>query len=377
MPLVDRLEEIRRRLRDGIPNEQSVSQGIVLPVLQELNWPVFDFNVVWPEYVTGEGRVDFALCEPAKIPKVFIEVKRPGAAEDGVKQALQYAFHTGVPFVILTDGNMWSFYLPAESGSYEERRIFKLDMLERSPVDAAAVLQRYVDRGRVASGRALESARDEYRSKNRRATARAAIQSAWADIIGEPNDLLVELLAEETESKVGIRPTDADVREFLATFGLSSSGRAAASIQQPPASASTHVDPAPSVAASPKRRRKKTPRTKGHVLILGKSHRYGTMKEAMTTILTELHSSDPDLLARLSEHEVNKGRKRRFIARSPRGLYPDGPQHLLGDCAQLPDGWVVATNNNTATKKGLMEVAVDLAGLKFGMDVKIVEDQKT
>ena len=54
-----------------------------------------------------------------------------GAADDGVRQALEYAFHTGVPFVVLTDGKTWSFYLPAEQGSYEERRIHKLDLFER------------------------------------------------------------------------------------------------------------------------------------------------------------------------------------------------------------------------------------------------------
>lgn len=373
MPLVDRLEEIRRRLRDGIPNEQSVSQGIVLPVLHELGWPVFDVNVVRPEHTTGEGRVDYALCEPAKLAKVFIGVKRPGAAEDGVKQALQYAFHTGVPFVILTDGKTWSFYLRPESGSYEERRVSKLDILDGSSVDAAAVLQRYVAHSRVASGRHLESARDEYRSKNRR----AAIQSAWADIIGEPNELLVELLAEETESRVGTRPTDVDVIEFLATLGASSGDRAATkSTQQPPVSASPHGDPSHSVGVSPKRRRNRKPRVKGHVLILGRSHRYGTMKEAMTTILRELHSRDPNFLVRLSEHEVGKGKKRRFIARSARDLYPDSPSHLLPQCGQLPDGWVVATHSNTARKKDLIKIAVDLAGLKFGRDVKIVEDHE-
>src|SRR5262249_43268218 len=37
-------------------------------------------------------------------------------------QALEYAFHIGVPSVVLRDGRTWSFYLPAEEGSYEERR---------------------------------------------------------------------------------------------------------------------------------------------------------------------------------------------------------------------------------------------------------------
>ena len=83
------------RLRQGrFQNEQAVSQGIVLPILRELGWDIFDTTLVWPEYQTGEGRADFALCHPPSKPAEFIEVKPPGKAEDGVRQALEYAFHT-------------------------------------------------------------------------------------------------------------------------------------------------------------------------------------------------------------------------------------------------------------------------------------------
>jgi hypothetical protein len=39
-------------------------------------WDTWDTNVVWPEYQTGEGRADFALCHTPSKPSVFIEVKR-------------------------------------------------------------------------------------------------------------------------------------------------------------------------------------------------------------------------------------------------------------------------------------------------------------
>ena len=72
-----------------------------------------------------------------------------------MRQALEYAFHTGVPFVVLTDGRTWSFYLPAEQGSYEDRRVYKLDLYERPPAEAATALHRYLDCARVQSGEAL------------------------------------------------------------------------------------------------------------------------------------------------------------------------------------------------------------------------------
>src|SRR5437870_7263273 len=172
-PLETTLADITTKLREGrFPNEQAISQGIVLRILQELGWTTWDVSLVWPEYQTGEGRADFALCHPPTKPTIFIEVKPPGKAEDGVRQALDYAFHSGgVPFVVLTDGKTWSFYLTMEQGTYEDRRVFKLDLFERSSAEAAAKLTQYLSYGRLSSAEPVDSARQEYRSRNRAAQA--------------------------------------------------------------------------------------------------------------------------------------------------------------------------------------------------------------
>src|SRR5437867_49187 len=103
MPLEPTLTDIIARLRQGrFPNEQAISQGIVLRLLQDLGWDTYDTTSVWPEYQTGEGRADFDLCHPRSKPSVFIEVKPPGRAEEYVRQALEYAFHTGVTFIVRT-----------------------------------------------------------------------------------------------------------------------------------------------------------------------------------------------------------------------------------------------------------------------------------
>ena len=223
MALEDTIADIVRKLREGaFPNEQSVSQGIVLRVLSDLHWDVFEPSVVWPEYATaGGGRADFALCEPRSKPKVLIEVKQPGKAEDGVRQSLQYAFHTGLPFVVLTDGQTWRFYLPAEPGDYEDRQVFKLDLYEHSAQRSAAVLEGYLHWQGVASGKALESARNEHRSQARRAIARRAIPDAWRKLVEQRDELLIDLVGEAVESKEGVRPDNEDVARFLARLETS------------------------------------------------------------------------------------------------------------------------------------------------------------
>lgn len=361
------LTHIIARLREGrFPNEQAISQGIVLRVLQELGWDTWDTAVVWPEYQTGQGRADFALCHPPSKPAVFIEVKQPGKAEDAVRQALEYAFHTGVPFIVLTDGRTWSFYLPAEQGSYEDRRVYKLDLFERPPAEAADTLTRYLARSRVESGEALETARKEYRSRNRRSQARAAIPEAWRELVEKGDELLVELLASAVESKAGIRPDDDDVAEFLAALGKPIIVETVSS--KPSNEPAARAGGSRSVAtASPV---DSPPARAGKLILRGKAYSYQNAKEAMVIVLRELAKGDPTFLERCSQHPNAQGRKRRYIARTPEELYPDR-EDLREMREALPGGWFVATNINNILKRTIIKLATEVAGLTFGKDVVV------
>ena len=362
MALETTVSDITARLRQGrFPNEQAISQGVVLRVLQELGWDTWDTTVVWPEYKTGEGRVDFALCHPPSKPADFIEVKQPGKAEESVRQALEYAFHTGVPFVVLTDGRTWSFYLPAEQGSYEDRRVYKLDLFERPPAEAAETLRRYLERSRVESGEALETARKEYRSRNRRSQAKAAIPEAWRELVEKGNEDLVDLVASAVESKTGVRPDNDEVAEFLAGLGKPIFVETA----QRNTSQPEHIPTRPTIATT----NRESSRS-GKLVILGKSHAYHNAKDAMVIVLRELAKNDPSFLERCSQHPDAQGRTRRYIARSPEELYPER-EDLREMRETLPDGWFVATNLNNVLKKTIIRLATDVAGLKFGKDVVV------
>ena len=362
MPLDAALADIGSKLReDRFPNERAISQGIVLRILRDLDWNVDDTNIVWPEYATGEGRVDFALCDPPAKPKVFIEVKQPGGAESGVRQALQYAFHTGVPFIVLTDGKTWSFYLPAEPGSYEERRVYKLDLFERSTGESVDVLRRYLERSAVASGEALKVARKEYSSQIRRARARQAIPDAWAALIDERDKLLMERLADSVESKAGTRPEDSDVVDFLSSLR----GPVPDGPPSPGSRGQTSTDQSPTSV------RPKTTSRRGTLVVSGKEFPYGNAKEAVAIVLSELQSADPTFLQRLSQHPKSRGRKRRYVAQSSEDLYPDRPD-LRKRHKQLSDNWLLSTYIDARIKKAIIQAAAEVAGLQLGRDI-IVE----
>lgn len=366
MALAESIADITSRLQQGrYPNEQAISQGIVLRLLQELGWDVYDTNIIWPEFQTGEGRADFALCHPPSKPAVFVEVKQPGKAEDGVRQALEYAFHTGVPFIVLTDGKTWSFYLPAEQGSYEDRRVYKLDLFERTDDEAAEVLAKYLSRTKVESGESLEIARKEYRGRNRRSIARQAIPEAWNELVQKGDELLVDLVASAVESKAGVRPEADDVADFLANLGLTAviQNTISEKTSKPTiAQGSRAVSLLPQKTGSSNRQ--------GNLILKGKSYPYANAKDAMIIALTELAKTDPTFLQRCSQHPDCYGKKRKYIARQTDELYPDRPD-LREFHAVLPGGWLVATNLNNQLKRSIIKAATQVAGLIYGKDVLV------
>jgi hypothetical protein len=160
MNLEGHIEEIRSGVKAArFANEASVSQGIVLRLLHALGWPAYDTQIIIPEYSLEGRRVDFALCHPAGKPVAFIEVKQLGQSEGAERQLFEYAFHKGIPLAILTDGQEWNFFLPGEQGDYGERRVYKLDIVERDLPECVLRLNRYLNHDAVVSGAAIEAAR--------------------------------------------------------------------------------------------------------------------------------------------------------------------------------------------------------------------------
>jgi predicted type IV restriction endonuclease len=361
MELREHILHIQDNIRAGLfANEASVSQGIVLRILQALDWPIFDSRIVSPEYGIEGRRVDFALCHPPDKPMVFIEVKQIGQSEGADRQLFEYAFHLGVPMAVLTDGQEWHFYLPGEQGLYQERRVYKLDLLERNLEECETRLKRYLSYQASCSGKVLEEARRDYQgvAKDRQITL--TLPLAWAKLTEEPDDLLIELIADKVESLCGYKPDPDTVASFLTNGAkaVGSSQRKPILPQQPKAQ-----KPPPNSTKQPQ------PTSVGFRL-QERNYTARNARDVMVQLFEELARKDSTFLERFAARPKH-GKKRRFIARSQVELYPNRPDLGEAHSHKLSSGWWIGTNYSRENIEKIVKMACEVAGLKYGADVVI------
>ena len=366
MTLEAKLKDLLEKIEGGtnFPNERSISQGIVLPILRELNWDTDNTSLVWPEYTVGGGLADFALCGESDNPKVFIEVKKLGGVEKAERKAedqvMRYAHSKGVRIVVLTDGRTWSLYLPEKGGmGYDGKRVFKLNISERHPQESSEVLQRYLEESRVVSDKALETARVIFFLRKHRNSNPGMWEEPFKRAVGlvrALHHLVPVALAEELGPKFAQGDIDPDIVDYFHSLlreEISQSSSGPVSPSPPPPS-----PPGPGGSSR-----------SGKLVILGKSFHYRDAKDAMVIVFKELERREPGFCQRFYNDPRNHGQTRRTIAQNSRELYD--LEHLAKNHERIDDNWVIATNNSNSQKKKIITIAAEVAGLKFGRDIII------
>ena len=352
--------DIREKLqmwRRHYPSESAVSQSIVLRLLSTLGWPIHEAQVVHPEYTLEGRRVDFALCHPADEPRIFIEAKGVGKGTGAERQLFEYAFHRGVPLAILTDGREWSFSLPAGEGSYDKRLVCKLDLSASDAAESVQRFERYLRYDAVRSGAALTNARNDYqdvvrkrRDQRRERQINEALPKAWATLVAEEDEFLIEVVADCVEGLCGHKPDSNIVARFLQDM-----------VHQPGARPPTPSDPP---------RPPEEPGTAGLGFVLfDQFYPCQTQRDVLIQvfeILTERDSSFIEEFAALPQH----GRTRRYIALDRSELYPGSP-HLAQESRQLSSGHWIGLSVNQEDIARIVGLACKVARIGYGTDLKI------
>lgn len=364
MDIKNTIKSIANDIKHGrFTSEASVSQGIVLRLLSVLGWDIFDAEIVIPEYSIFGKRVDFALCHPRNKPMVLIEVKQVGNAEGFEKQLFEYAFHQGIPFAILTDGKEWHFFLPGEQGLYQERRVYKLDILERDLDESYNRFIRYLDHERVANGLAIDSARDDYRNVSKQREIKDTLPIAWRKLIDEKEELLLELLADKVESLCGYKPEFELVETFLESLSYPIVERPAKNLDKPIVRRERRK-----AEIIPSQNKNSQP---GFTYKM-KNFNARNARDVMINIFKTFAKEDNTFLERFAS-KPEHSKKRRFLAKNKYDLYPGRPdlaEHPNNSIEFLPGWWLGLNYNKTSIEKIIM-MACEVRGVKYGSELTI------
>lgn len=211
------LNQLRADARPASFDEAATKQIVVLRVLSLLGRDIYNIDEVKPEFAVGNQRVDYSLRNKS-INKVFIEVRKVGEDLDRhQEQLLNYPFKEGVKLAILTNGISWRFYLPLHEGSWEQRKFYTIELYDQDPEDIAERFICYLEKENVLSDKAIENAEEIYNSKQKENVIGNTLPIAWNKLLSEPDELLIEVIANTTEKLCGYKPDNSMVEDFISS----------------------------------------------------------------------------------------------------------------------------------------------------------------
>jgi hypothetical protein len=271
-----------------------------------------------------------------------------------------------VPICVLTDGREWSFHLPSGQGSYEDRRVYRLQLDDREPEECQRVLTRYLARDRVRDGSAFEDAQRDYRDAAGRREAATALPRAWHELLGEPEELLLDIVSDKAEALCGFKPGRADVLGFLSRLvpgesGTSTRGRKLRAPTGAPTAAASAVTEQSFHVPNQDQPTPAAPDRSVTFTIFGQQHTCLAASLALVEILRILAERDPAKVQELA-HAI-KGRSRSLIAHTVAEINPARPD--LARAAEFAPGWLIGLNTSNREKMGIVRTAARVFGLRM------------
>ena len=214
--LMATLADIRRRLAAGVfTDTDRVTQGIVMPVLNDLGWPVFDPAVVVPAYAVGDRVVDYALLGAQSSPAVILQIEEQRPLLGDGARLLPRVQPERVTILAVTNGPEWELFLTGAKPTERPELFHAVDLRNGGIEEVATDLLGYLGCGVVRSGEAGRRAARNRKEAQKRRRALEAIPTAWNELVNEGSERLVILLASRVEQLSEVRPQPEDLLRFL------------------------------------------------------------------------------------------------------------------------------------------------------------------
>ena len=182
-----------RDLKDGIETEEATKTAFIMPFIgQVLGYDVFNPNEVVPEFTADVGvkkgeKVDYALVRDDQV-QILIECKKIGAplSLENASQLYRYFAVTNARIGVLTNGQVWNFYMDIdEPNRMDSKPFLVLDLLDIDPTVVPAVEKLTKPAFDLDS---IASSAEELKYVG-------ALKRAVGDEFREPSDEFVKLLA--------------------------------------------------------------------------------------------------------------------------------------------------------------------------------------
>ena len=340
------IADIGDRLDGGVVSDPGrVEQGVVLPLLEALGWPVFDPTTVVRNHRVGDRTVSCALLGRHPDPAVLVEIESPGAAVPPAGNGSRHAFER---IRVATNGAQWVLSFADANRSDPEEPFCSVDLLHSSAAEAASRFLRYLSRDAIVTGDALEAAATDQRVAQQGRRAVESLPEAWNQLVAQPGEPLLNLLASQVERLCGVRPTRDAIAGFLKTL----------------AGGTPHPDRPPlrsSESSRPAVRR--TAGTERYSFTFdGTTRRFRKGNALLAAVFVEFANRDPSFCPRF--HERYSGRTRSYVARRREDLSP-GRAPLGHEVVPLRDGWLLGTHMGSPQKETMIRRACEVAGVDF------------
>lgn len=163
----DALLDIRAKLEESAyKNEEHVRLNLVLRILGELGWSIWNPKEVNAEFVVAPGedktKVDLAVFLTAYTPVIFMEIKAVGQLSGKLaeieKQLRNYNRNNTALFSIITDGQEWRFYFSQTGGEFSHKCFKVVHVLRDEIEEIERNFRSFLSKTEIVSGNAQREA---------------------------------------------------------------------------------------------------------------------------------------------------------------------------------------------------------------------------
>ena len=215
------IEDIRIKFKKNeYINIEHLKISLVLRILQELGWDLWNPKEFYPDFVISPKRkVDMALFAVYPTPSVFIEIKPVEKFEKNIKELephLNDFKNKNITFFqVLTDGKNWSFYY---SNEFSMKCFKTINIIKDEIKEIITSFERYLSKSSIVNGNAQRDAKEYLLKSIISQTVTELLPEARQKVNEPPYPRLPEAIVQLVIQK-GFKITEEEVIKILKDSG--------------------------------------------------------------------------------------------------------------------------------------------------------------